>query len=422
MAYSDDIAALNPDHHWKFDGDSLDAIGSANGTDTSVSHTGTPLCEDATNSALLNAVGDRISIPTTTTINNAAHARKALGGWAMVTQIMTQPKRIMGEGNATTAYQIVLAYGNETMFEVIEPTNFDIQIIADSIMKANREYHFFTRFSGNGYDNVADYFVDGVKVLSTPLADRQPDNASIDSRTVLEFGDPAGTVGIGGSSLVMNCPTNLNLNHWYAWGDSANAELTDTEIREELFEKGASPDITISTGTEGAMQTSLDAYADTVRGDYPLCIRINDVTGSGDLDLDADNITFDSLASIHVQWMGTGELTWTNLNGSDASIFSTPNDGTVSIINPAKLTIEGLINGCEIRIYENETPSDGSYNTELAGTEILSGTSYEYDHAGVANDIIVQMIATGYIEIVQNFSLIAADQTLTVFPQVEENT
>ncbi len=80
MAYGADIDALGADHRWDFDGDSLDQIGSINGTDTSMLYTSAAICEDATNCAETNAITDRVSIPTTTEINNSAQARKAVCG------------------------------------------------------------------------------------------------------------------------------------------------------------------------------------------------------------------------------------------------------------------------------------------------------------------------------------------------------
>jgi hypothetical protein len=90
------------------------------------------------------------------------------------------------------------------------------------------------------------------------------------------------------------------------------------------------------------MQTALDVYADTVRPDAPLCIRIEAVTGGGDFALDLDNITFDPLASIHVQYTGTDTLTLTNLNGSDASIISTPEGGTVEVVKNVDIDVSCL--------------------------------------------------------------------------------
>ena len=192
----------------------------------------------------------------------------------------------------------------------------------------------------------------------------------------------------------------------------ANAVLTDTEIREVMFEKGAPPDVTITN------QAGLDALADTVRGNAPLCIRVD---AGGPLSLTADNVTFDPLASIHVQWMGTGTLNWTNSNGSNASIGSTPNGGTLNFINPATLTVNGLIDGAEVRIYDNEVANIGNNDTELAGVESNSGTTFAFAHSGAVNTVVLQMMATGYEEIRQEIVLGASDQTVTVFPVVETN-
>lgn len=413
MAYRDDIDSLSPDHHWAFDGDSTDSIGSVIATDTSVLYTGTAICEDATNCMSSNAITDRVSIATTTDINNSAQSRKAVAGWFKATAIQNPPKSIYGEGDATQSFRFILGWGNNLMFEVDDP-NFTLQIFGDVALEAGRSYHLCMIFEGNGYGNEFRAYLDGVKQLGAEPTDRQPDAATLTARSVAEFGDPVGTVGVGGVAVILICPINGQWNHWATW-DGANAVLTDTEVREELFEKGALPDITISTGTESAMQTALDVYADTVRDNAPLCIRVEPVSGGGDFSLDADNITFNSLASIHVQYTGTDELSWTNTNGSDASIGSTPNGGTLTILNPATLTVNGLINGSEVRIYTADT------QTELSGIETLTGTSYAFDHGGSAVTITVQMIATGYEEIWQDFLLSSSDQTLVLFPQIEEN-
>jgi len=122
MAYSDDVGALNPDHGYPFDGDSLDSVGAADGTDTSVIYSDTAITEDATNCMTTNATTDRVTLPTTTTINNSAQTRKAVAGWFLTTAIQTPPKRIYGEGNNATAFQFVMSYGNNLMVEVVEPT------------------------------------------------------------------------------------------------------------------------------------------------------------------------------------------------------------------------------------------------------------------------------------------------------------
>lgn len=385
MAYSTDISNLNADHHWKFDGNSNDAIGSANGTDTSVLYTGSAIAEDATNCMSSNAVGDRVSIPTTTDINNSAQTRKAVAGWFAVTAIQNPPKNIYGEGDATQAFRMILGWGNYLMFEVDDPS-FTIQIFGDTPLEINRPYHLCMIFEGNGYGNEVRAYLDGVEQTNADPSDREPDAATLTARSVAEFGDPAGTVAVGGTAVILICPINGQWQHWATW-DGADAVLTDTEVREELFEKGALPDVTISSGTESAMQTSLDAYADTERSDAPLCIRVEAVTGGGDFELELDNITFDPLASIHVQYTGTDTLTLINTNGANCSIVSTPNGGTVTLKTRTTLTItvKDVTDSSNIesaRVYI-EADSGGDLT---AGTEIMNTTTNASGVATVSFD------------------------------------
>lgn len=214
-----------------------------------------------------------------------------------------------------------------------------------------------------------------------------------------------------------------------------NQEIIDGNYASELFE---AVDVVISaTGTfsfpsiTGLTDNTTYGYAivhEDAAGNEDAGSRIEGtfttltIPVAGILNLTAPaNMTFDPLASIHIQFMGTGTLNWTNNATSQASIGSTPNGGTINFINPTTFTINGLINGCEIRLYDNETPADGSHNTELAGVESNVGTSFAYNHSGTTNTIKVQMLAAGYKEIIQEFTLSSSTQTLTLFPEVEDN-
>lgn len=339
MAYSDDISNLSADHHWDFDGDSLDQIGSANGTDTSVDYTGSAIAEDATNCATLNAVGDRVSIPTTSDINSSTQSRWAFGGWFSTTTTQEPPKSIAGRGDTTDSMRFILFLGNSFMAEA-DPGGTDpiLQSYGPTFMADNRVYHLFARWSGNGYDNKFDFFVDGVLMTDAEPSDREPDIANFPATTVLEFGDPAGTVSVGGTTVILNCPVNGKYNHWATFNDGDIP--TNTEIRETLFERGALADVTISSGTESAMQTALDVYKDTTRSDAPLCIEIEAVTGGGDFTLDLDNIKFNSLASCHVRYNGTADtLTLRNTNGADCSITSAPFGGSIDLFTEVTVKI-----------------------------------------------------------------------------------
>lgn len=170
------------------------------------------------------------------------------------------------------------------------------------------------------------------------------------------------------------------------------------------------------------MQIAVDALADTVIPDWPCGIEIGSST-DGSFQLTFDNITFSDRCSMPIRYLGSDTLTLVMENGSDLdeTKCESPYGGNIVVQRPASFTIEGLINGCEIRLYDDDDINPIGFGTELAGEETLSGTSYIYNHDGSVNDIIVQMIATGYLEITQSFQLGSGDQTLVLFPSPEKN-
>ena len=399
MAYADDISALGAEHLFEFDGNGNDSIGSASGSASSVSFTGTAICEDASNSMSTGTnTSARFTINNTAVITNAK-SRKALCGWFMVTTVNQPPCRIYGEGGTGESISITLGFGNSLLFEV--DLNGDAkQIFGDTAIVPNRAYHFTLIFLGNGFSNKVKAFLDGVPQLDTK--DDAPDVASIGARTPAVFGRSSGNVSLGSTQILLVTPVTGLYNYW-AFFDDADADLTNAEVREELFEKGALPDTTITSGSQSAMQTQVDALASSVRPNEPLCIRVEAVTGNGNITLNADNITFDPLASIHVQYMGTGTLTWVNLNGSDASIGSTPNGGTIVFQTPSVLTVTDLIAGSEVRVYQAGT------TTELGGVE-SSGTSFNLTVSVAAVD--VRILSKPYqVKAVKNISM-AGDVSL----------
>ena len=321
MAYGDDIDALNCDHRWSFDNTYLDLVGTSPGTGSGWDFPATPLCRDATYAGRSNATTDRVSIPTTTDINNSAQSRKAVGGWFSYSAAQGPPKRIYGEGNQTTAFHFAGFIGNNVMFEVID-SGFDVQIYG-FYLEDDRAYHLLGMFSGNGYDNEVKFFIDGVEMTNANPSDRQPDTATLSARGVAEFADPAGTVGIGGGTVLLNAPVNGLYNEWATW-DGANAALSDTDIRVELFEKGALADLTISSSDETGMQAQLDLVASTSRSNAPCCIEIEEFSTGDDYELLSNGVYFNELSSIHYRYNGTGSLTIINTSGSNADIISSP--------------------------------------------------------------------------------------------------
>ncbi len=395
MAYADDIDALGNTHRWDFDNVLTDSVGAVTGVNTGCTFVLTPLCEGPTYSLQTNGINDRVVLPTTTDINDSDQTRKAVAGWFRVSAIQNPPKRIYGEGGTTQSFAFLLGWGNRLMFEV-DSASFTLQVFGDVILAADRAYHLCMVFEGNAYGNELRAYLDGVEQLGAEPLDRQPDAATLAARFAGEFGDPAGTVAVGGTAVSLLACINGHYNEWATW-DGANAVLTDAEIREELFEKGALAATTITN------QAGLDALADTVRGNVACCIR---VTGTGTINLSADNVTFDPLASIHVQYTGTGTVNWTNTNGSNASIGSVTAGGTINFLNPSQLILTGLQNPTEVRVY------DAGTTTEVAGVEAVTTGTFS-ESISVAS-VDVRIISVTYRNTIFRALSMASDVTIAV--------
>jgi hypothetical protein len=382
MAYGDDIDLLGNAHRYILSADATDSVGTNDGTNTGGVFTGSAICEDVTNSYTTASSTDTLLLPDATTINSATQSLKAVGGWFMVTSIQTPPRRIYGEGNTNTNFQFMCAYGNNSMLEIASSGSFTLQVFGP-ILEINRPYHLLGTFEGSLFSNEVRFFVDGVEQTLAEPTNRQPDTTLLAARTVSEFGDPSGTVGLGNVDLASTANVKGQYNQWAFW-DGSNAALTSTEIREELFEKGALPNVTISSDSIVNMQLDLDAQADILGGNYPLDIRIEDTTDivAGDINLTLDNRTFDDLTSIHIQWMGTDNLVLLNSNGSNASIASTPNGGTVEFVEEVTISITckdaSTGDAIEIpRIYIIDSNSDVIVN-DLADVTGIYTIGYAY--------------------------------------------
>jgi len=89
MAYGADIDALNNAHRYILSADANDSVGTNNGTNSGGVFTGSQICEDTTNSYVINNTADNLALPTIATINSVAQTRKAVCGWFLVTSIQT---------------------------------------------------------------------------------------------------------------------------------------------------------------------------------------------------------------------------------------------------------------------------------------------------------------------------------------------
>tara|TARA_R110000796_G_scaffold23554_1_gene67358 strand:+ start:2626 stop:3531 length:906 start_codon:yes stop_codon:yes gene_type:complete len=295
------------------------------------------------------------------------------------------------------------------MLDVVSGTDV-FQAYSNNVLVPNRTYHIFAKIEGTSYDNSFALYVDGVKQGLTEPASGALGLATIAGRGDPTWGDPAGGTEVGNATVLLNGPETCRYQYWAGF-IAAAAQLTDTEIREVLFEEGAFPSEIITQENPVIMQNQLTALAGTVRGNQPLNIRVEPVNGDIDLTLTADNITHDPLASIHVQYTGTATLTYINSNGSNASIGSTPNGGTINFVTPATLTVAPLIAGTEVRVYQSGT------STELGGVE-NSTTSFSLLVQAPTVDVVIHNEGYVYIR-VNNVDMTSGDVALPVAQQFD---
>lgn len=424
---------LSPSHFWRFQNSYDDEIGTATANNSSG---GTPtfvtsplLCRFDTHSLLLDSETDYISPADQTDMNTSSQNRRYIGGWFQLDSVSQTLSVIYEEGAQVNNIALLNGFGNNAMFQIANAADDYIQTYFDYALAKNRPYHVLLKFVASGYDSgVCALYLDGVlqartngNPWETPQLDSHSGNISWghEASESLKVGDDR---GVDATTIAFVSPTSCNYSNWYNW--SGVILNVTTDIRETLFEKGATAAVIIDSDTEANMQTDLDTYADTVRPDWPCAIEIEELSGGGDFELTLDNITFNTRCSIDIRYMGVDTLTLVAENGSsvDEDKIAVPYSGIVNVQNPATFTVNGLINGCEIRIYDdngNGTTSD--FGTELSGTETLSGTSHQYAHDGTSNDIVVQMIAGGYEESVIPYTLSSSDQTLTFIPKYDAN-
>jgi len=105
-----------------------------------------------------------------------------------------------------------------------------------------------------------------------------------------------------------------------------------------------------------------------------------------------------------------------NTSGSSFTTIGANINITASII----FTITDLIPGSIVGIYDNEVTNTGNNDTLLINT-LNSGTSFSYTHSGVGNSIRVEVIKTGYVEQVIDFTLSSSNQSLPIKQQIDNN-
>lgn len=372
------IDNLNPDHWWRFDNDGYADNGTvgANPITSSVLGDGgafdsTPICEQNVFSWRINdqAGGGRRECANSNSMNGQVETTRSMGGWIRFEQIDTALSCLYEEGGGVNNVTILQGLGGILIASYADTSDDNAQAYSDFRLEAGRAYHHIWRFdhtASPASDRRFELFIDGVKQSVTsgnPLTSGDLDAHSGD----ISFGGPGGSLEVGGTDVTFPTQLDTRYANWASW----TVSLDDADIL-ELFQRGARPQDTIATDSAGGMQVQVDALTKS-RSNQANDIRIfePDSGTTANLSLDFDGIVFDPGTSIQVEWRGAGVLTITNLNGAntDVSKCYTPRAGTVTVINPAQLTLTGLQNPSEVRVYEAGT------TTEVAGQEnVTTGT------------------------------------------------
>jgi hypothetical protein len=434
LPYQEVALQINPDHWWALDGNYNDTgVGGATrnmtsgivGTHPFVS----AIAEDAAQGMQFDDVLDRREIADSPFMNvTIDSAERTVGGWIQLGGIQQSMGAIWKEGGGIQNLAFIIGLGNVLMAQEADTaaSRDNVQAVSEIKLAPDRPYHIVLRYSHTEPTKETRLFLDGIE-QPLALTDGNPMTTGIFNSHSgdVTWGDPDNNLETGTTDIAYAGQEDCIYNHWFSWSDNSiqgGALNKTTEILDVLFKRGALPLYTIVSDTQANMQIALDALGAIEVGDYPIGIRIEAPSSGNDLTLIATGLTFNSRVSQNIEWRGAGILTWIVETGSDVDetkIFSATG-GTFDIQRPASFTINGIINGAEVRIYDDDGIGS-DFGTELDGVESISGTTFIYSHNGVANGILVQMIHPAYVEIKIPFSLTSTDQILNLIPKLETN-
>ena len=391
-SYFSIVRDTEPDHWWILDGDYNDTVGnntmnvSTTGTHT---FTANPLVDLASQS--WRSQNGKRETASSTNMNLQVELTRTMGGWIMLNGIQAQVSCLYEEGGSVNNLAYFVGVGNVLVCQLADTGDDNVQAFSDFSLEVDRAYHVMFKFDYNlvGSAKRFDLYIDGIRqgvTQGNPLIATDFDAHSGD----ISFGGPGGTLEVGGTNVSFASQQNTNLAYWASW----TSYLDDATLL-QLFQRGARPSYTITTDTVANMQTQLDALANSTFANDPLTLRIERSSDEVPLNLSADNITFNALSSIHVEYRGDQVLNWTNANGTNLVINKCVQSlgGAITILNPSTLTLTQLQVDTEVRVYETGT------QTEVAGVED-SSTTEVFDLFGVtAVDIVLVSLEYKYLKL-----------------------
>jgi hypothetical protein len=385
-SYDTIVNALDADHRWRLNNDAYvdTGVSGVSRPMTNVvqgdggSFEADPICEDVTHSWLCDGGAGR-ECADSTFINSDSETARTMGGWIRPNSVFQPLCAVYKEGGGVNNICFLIGMGNILIAQLADTGDDNVQVYSDFPLEAGRAYHIMFRFDYNG-SRIFEMFIDGRSQSSSfgnPLIATDLDAHSGD----VTFGYLDTNVEVFGTDVLFRPVVSMNYNEWVTWTRS----LSDSNILDDLFRRGAIPNQILSSDTEANMQTALDALANTTIPNSPIGLRIEPVTNNVNPTLTANNVVFNENITEFVEWRGGGTLTWVNTNGSNLTEdkWFGSRGGSVIVVNPATLTLTGLQNPSEVRIYEAGT------TTEIAGQENVTTGQFSTSIQTNAVDIVV---------------------------------
>lgn len=383
MAYGDNT--LGASHQWTFNNVLADNIGNLNIISSGSTFSATPITRNSAFSLFTNNRVDISSVPTTTDTGSTGLSRYAFGGWFRVNQIQGPPTLIYKQGGNISGFALFLWAGNNVLLQVKDSNSvLLVQIFSNIALTSNRNYHFFVKYSSASFDNKIEFFIDGVKQTSNKDGDFALNNNMSPhdlSHTWGNNGIDSIEVQVGTESVIVRAPIEGFLSQWWTWFD-ANADLSELEIKNNIFGEGAIPEIVITSDTQENMQLQLDGFSNTNLSDFPLSILIEEVLGDGDLTLESNNIVSNERASVDVKYEGTGKLSFINKGTSNlkngTSIYQKIDFIIIAILNVTVLDASSLTPITGARVFLTEDTNDTVVLNELTDNLGSAASSFNY--------------------------------------------
>ena len=340
-----------PDHYWPMNNAYTDeaARGGVNRPFNNV-QTGTPdfvttplMTRNTTHTFRINQAVESSEVADSvyTNITNA-HSARCIGGWVHFVNNQLTPGTFMEEGGGVNNYYFIMEPNGRVVINIADDGDYKAQRSADFQFATGRTYHVMLDSDQAAAPKVFDLWVDGVKSTAPLAGSLGTASTMVTHSGDWSFGDADSNLDTGGVDIAYAAAYTMYYSHWGTWSNTGGgAPLTEAQIRDNLFRKGALPEHTIGADTEANMQTDIETYDSQTHADVPLTYDVEDVTGGGDLELTITDQIWPDEVKFQIRWLGSGTLTIRNSGTSNivASKCWGPVGGTITVIETASIDI-----------------------------------------------------------------------------------